>query len=284
MNWFDAHNHLQDARFGGRQDDLLAEAAEAGVRRMVVNGSGEDDWGAVAALARRSPLVLPSFGCHPWYLRERTERWREALRARLEEFPGAGVGEIGIDGWLPEQPPHIQARYGVSPPALDEQEAPFVWQLELAAELDRPATIHCLGAFGRLRDLLSTNRRPARGFLLHSYGGPAEMVPEFARLGAYFSFPGYFGHDRKEPRREAFRRVPAERLLVETDAPDQLPPEEWIRRPAPPAADGRAVHHPANLPAVYELLAQVRGAPLEGLARQVEANFTRLFGPRSQAP
>ena len=69
---------------------------------------------------------------------------------------------------------------------------------------------------------------------MHSYGGPKEMVTPFADLGAYFSLPGYYAHERKARQREAFQHVPAERLLIETDAPDQRLPE--IRKsPLPPA-------------------------------------------------
>lgn len=283
MRFFDAHNHLQDDRFGGRQTDLLRDAAAAGVVRMVVNGSVESDWPKVADLARRSPSVIPSFGLHPWYLREMTRSWKDRLRAALDSFPAAGIGEIGLDGWLPSQPAAVRARYAPDlmenpAPTLSEQEEPFLWQFDLAVERALPVSVHCLGAFGRLRDLLAGRRRPDRGFLLHSYGGPVEMVPEFARLGARFSFAGYFGHPRKEARREAFRRAPPDRLLVETDAPDQLPPAEWIWNAAPPDAAGRAIHSPANLPAIYELLARVRSESTAELAGRVEENFAGFFG------
>lgn len=72
VRFYDAHNHLQDERFAGRQRELMVEARRAGVARMVVNGSCEEDWPQVAALAREFPEVLPSFGYHPWYVRERT--------------------------------------------------------------------------------------------------------------------------------------------------------------------------------------------------------------------
>ena len=79
MNYFDAHNHLQDERFGGRQPELLAACEQAGIARMVVNGACESDWPQVLALARKSKIVLPSFGYHPWHLRERTPDWLEEL-------------------------------------------------------------------------------------------------------------------------------------------------------------------------------------------------------------
>ena len=79
MKFYDAHNHLQDDRFAGRQNELLAACEKAGVVRMVVNGACESDWPQVLALARENKMVLPSFGYHPWYLPERTPDWLKQL-------------------------------------------------------------------------------------------------------------------------------------------------------------------------------------------------------------
>ena len=233
----DAHNHLQDERFAGRQDELVEAARAAGVKGMMVNGSYESDWPAVAALAMRYPgFVIPNFGYHPWYLHEHSPDALAILRARLLEFPDAGVGEIGLDRWKP----------GL---AWEGQESMFLDQLALATELNRWASIHCLRAWGRLLELLSTHARPTRGFILHSYGGSAELIRPLAELGAYFSFPGYFARPDKAAKCEVFRHVPPDRLLVETDAPDQLPPPELQTHPLT-APDGSPINHPANLPAI----------------------------------
>jgi TatD DNase family protein len=102
------------------------------------------------------------------------------------------------------------------------------------------------------------------------------MIPAFAKLGSYFSFPGYFLHERKLKQREAFKIVPANRLLIETDAPDQHLPPEKILHPLT-GADGKPLNHPANLPAVYSGLAKFLGEKAESLAARVEENFLRLF-------
>jgi TatD DNase family protein len=104
------------------------------------------------------------------------------------------------------------------------------------------------------------------------------MVEPLAKLGAYFSLPGYFAHERKARQRQTFQQVPRERLLLETDAPDQLLPPERIRYPLHDAASGKPLNHPAELRSVYEFAAELRGEPVETLAEQVEANFLRLFG------
>lgn len=287
MRLFDAHNHLQDDRFAGRQDELVTTAVSVGVERMVVNGACEADWPLVADLARRFPQVLPSFGCHPWYLGERTPCWREELVRWLDVTPGAVLGEIGLDRWMLDNPEHWRA-YGradatVAPPILAEQEDTFLWQLELAMERNLPASIHCLQAFGRLLELLRNHRLPKRGFLLHSYGGPVELVAPFAKLGAYFGFPGYFAHERKARQREVFSAVPPDRLLIETDAPDQLLPDALNEHPLAEPATGRALNHPANLAAVYRFLAGFLNEPIESLALRVEQNFGRLFAVTPQA-
>ena len=302
LRFYDAHNHLQDDRFSGRQAELMAACARAGIARMVVNGACEADWPQVLALARQFPLmarvetsniqhptsnaqqtrepgpldvrcsmfdvrcsqILPSFGYHPWYLHERTPDWQKNLVTFLDAVPSA-VGEIGLDRWKPDLP-------------YDGQEEVFIAQLRIAAERNLPVSIHCLQAWGRMLEILRSDPRPARGFLLHSYGGPKELVKPFADLGAYFSFPGYYAHERKERQRETFQHVPADRLLIETDAPDQSLPDNLNQFPLTDSATGKPINHPANLAAVYAFAAQLRSVSLEQLAAQVEQNFLRLFG------
>lgn len=263
VSFYDAHNHLQDDRFAGRQKDLLAACERAGVARMVVNGACESDWPQVLALARENRIVLPSFGYHPWYLHERTPDWLKNLEKFLDEIPSA-VGEIGLDRWKPDL-------------SYEHQEEIFLSQLRVAAERNLPASIHCLQAWGRMLELLQKTPCPPCGFVLHSFGGPSEMIPAFAKLGAYFSFPGYFLHERKLRQREAFKNVPPERLLIETDAPDQHLPEEKILHLLNDA-NGKPLNHPANLPAVYFGLAEFLGEKVDSLAERVEENILRVFG------
>jgi TatD DNase family protein len=260
---FDAHNHLQDTRLDAVRDEVMQLLPTLGIGEVVVDGSAEDDWEDVAKLAREHPWVRPSFGLHPWYVKERTSAWQERLLGYLQAFPSAPVGEIGLDRWIEN-------------PDIEAQIECFRWQLELATELDRPATIHCLRAWGLLDEQLRTLRLPARGFLLHSYGGPVEMIPSLVKLGAYFSLSPYFGHARKAQQLATFAAVPLDRLLAETDAPDMWPPDEL--NPHPLQHGGKTINHPANLRVSYELLAKVRGLELADLEAQIAENYRRLFG------
>ncbi len=261
--FLDSHNHLQDAQLAPHRDAILAELQGRNVARMVVNGTQESDWPAVQELARKSSMIVPSYGLHPWFVRERTEDWKKSLERHLGEAP-AGVGEIGLDRWIEGYD-------------LPQQEEVFLWQWRLAAERNLPVSVHCLQAWGRLLELLKREPRPKCGFLLHSYGGPKEMIPSFAALGAYFSVSGYFANERKARQLETFCHVPPERLLIETDAPDMLPPANLIEHPlADPA--GKAVNNPANIAAIYRWFAGTMNESTEALASHVAQNFSRLFG------
>ena len=266
---YDAHNHLQDEWLSPHREAILGALAAAGLGGAVVNGTEEADWAAVAALAEAHPWVVPSYGLHPWRVAGRSPEWMTRLTSRLDHEAAAGrrhgIGEIGLDRW---KKPHD----------LADQQVVFLAQLALASDRNLPATIHCLEAWGALDELLHRHPVPARGFLLHAYGGPPEMVGRLAARGAYFSFNGYFLHERKEARREAFRRVPPDRLLIETDAPAMPPPPGVTRHALPAAPDGTPLNHPASLADVYPALAALRGISEEALAALVARNFHRLFG------
>lgn len=261
---YDAHNHLQDERLDPWREEILSMLPQCGIAAMVVNGSSEADWPAVAQLARKHAMIRPAFGLHPWYVRERTDAWQDTLRRLLQEHPQAVVGEIGLDRWI--QNPDIEAQLDC-----------FRVQLALAVEFDRPATIHCLRAWGLLEETLRACPLPRRGFLLHSYGGPAEMIPRFVELGAYFSLSPYFGHPRKTAQLAVFQSVPLDRVLAETDAPDMWPPDELNPHPLQ-SADGKTLNHPANLQVSYELLAQVHGLQVAQMQTSITANYRAIFG------
>lgn len=274
---YDAHQHLHFDELTPHHAAILRDLAAAGVQRIVVNGTNEAEWPVVAALAQEQPSVIPSFGVHPWDCGSRSPQWEQSLRTTLAATPAAHVGEIGLDRFILELKPDDPRIAGIRVAPLDEQVAVFAAQLVLAAEFNRTASIHCVQAFGPLLDVLRSTPRPARGFLIHGYGGPAEMIAEFAKLGAYFSFNVEMLRSRNTGRLESFKSIPADRLLVETDAPTKPPPDDLNRYPLPSLPSGTLVNHPANIAVAYEQLALVRDLPLRDLATLVERNFRRLF-------
>jgi TatD DNase family protein len=234
----------------------------AGIAGCVVNGTSEEDWEAVAGLGETFPdFVRPAFGLHPWRAHERSAGWLKKLEGWLDRFPGASVGECGLDGWI-------------EGPSLEVQREVFLPQLALARQRGLPVTVHALKAWEALFEALDREPPPEGGFLLHSFGGSAELAKRTADLGAWFSFSGYFLQPRKAKVLEAYRAVPRERLLVETDAPDMLPPEEFVSE----RMEDERVNHPVNLVRIAEGLAGVLGMTVGELEKLTDGNAGRFFG------
>jgi TatD DNase family protein len=257
MTFYDSHNHLQRFADSAR---IIAEMRAAGVVGCVVNGTSEDDWNAVAELAETFPdFIQPAFGLHPWKAHLCSGKWLALLGSFLDRFPNASIGECGLDRW-------------VSEPSLKIQREAFLPQLALARERGLPVTIHALKAWEPLFAAFEQEKPPEK-FLLHSFGGSPELVKRLADLGAWFSFSGYFLQPRKTKVVEAFKAVPRNRLLLETDAPDMMPPEEFIARGA---AEG---NHPANVVRIGEGLAELLEIPVEELSALTAVNHRQFFGP-----
>lgn len=252
----DAHNHLQDTRFDGFREDVIMEMLDQGIQHCVVNGTRPSDWAKVAKLAKDYPeIVIPSFGLHPWHAAEAINHpgWLDQLTHLLDTTPNACIGECGLDR-------------GIEGYDKDQQTQVFTLQLKLAASRNLPISIHCVRAWGQLIDMLESTPLPQRGFLLHSYGGSAELIPRFARLGGYFSFSGAMLRSHKQKTRDIFTQVPPDRLLLETDAPDMLPPNEIISHPL-----AGNINHPANLPNIANAASHFLDTS------QCEQNFNNLF-------
>ena len=262
MRFVDSHNHLQDARLDGAREDVIPECVALGLKHSVVNGTSPSDWAAVTRLAQQFSWIVPSYGVHPWYLDRLSDSWRGGLLSALDARPSA-IGEIGIDHW----------KEGID---RTHQEAVFRDQLAIARDRNLPVTIHGLKAWDRLLQLLTIYGAPSAGFLLHSYSGPEHLIDAFVNLGGYFSCaPSFFAPGRAK-KLSVFSKVPRERLLPETDAPDQGPPAELDRFNL---LYGRSsINHPGNIRVVYDGLATLLGLPVEALSDQFEANFQRLFG------
>ncbi len=256
--WIDSHNHLQDPRLGDPAP-LIAAMRSVGIEQCIVNATREDDWKQVEHLTISEPdFLLPAFGIHPWHAHTARPGWQEKLHAFLIKHPQASIGECGLDTW-------------VTKPSMETQRPVFIDQLRLAREFDRPITIHCLKAWGALFDAFTEAPPPSR-FLIHSFGGSIETARRLIPLGAYFSFSGHFLHPRKSAVLEVFRQLPPERILLETDAPDMLPPPDFITHPLP-----ENHNHPANLPAIGKALAEALGMEPETLAALTRENARRCF-------
>jgi TatD DNase family protein len=253
----DSHCHLQAAIFEDIIGVVISEAKSHGISKFMVNGTSENDWERIAELARSYPEIIPNFGLHPWYLKDRTPGWDDKLASYLYDFPEAGVGEIGLDRWMKHHD-------------IEEQLSVFEVQWRLAIENSRSISVHCLRAWGHLNQAL--RELPESRFLLHSYSGSEQMVQVFTELGAYFSISGYFFRPDKARKLAVFDRVPENRLLLETDAPEMnLPKQLDLFQESP-------VNHPANLTIIYRETAKRKGLSMEELKTVIQRNFRSWRG------
>lgn len=256
---FDSHNHLQSEKFATDAQKLVSQMKSAGIRGCVVNATKESDWKRVGELAEVFPdFVRPAYGIHPWFADTAEEGWEGRLRGILEGDSRATVGEVGVDGW-------------VDSPEMDIQREVFKKQVEIAAEMDRVMTVHCLKAWEELFEVMDEVAEWPGKFLMHSFGGTIELAERLMkRDGVMFSFSGYFLHERKRKVLDVFKQLPKDRILLETDAPEMMPPDEFIDFPL-----GENVNHPANLGKIADEFGRQIGT--EALERVV-ANENIFWG------
>lgn len=259
----DAHCHLQDPRLQPFLHKALDEAQAVGVYRFVANATSLDDWDALRSLARDHPgRILPAYGIHPWHATPPDPAWKRELEDALRD-PLACVGEIGLDGWI-------------TPRNADHQQSLFRAQLDIAMAWRRPVTVHALRAEAAVYAVLESLAPLPIPVLIHAFGGSIPQLQAFIELGCHVSFSAATLAEGRRRARAACAVVPADRLLVETDAPDMCPPPgKGIRDDLD--GEGVRLNHPANLPAGILCMTRIRGCRTEEMVCQLEANADRFL-------
>jgi TatD DNase family protein len=260
----DTHCHLDAPRFDADRDAVLERAWAAGVEALVVPAIGPDRWDALLEWPKRDARVQVGLGIHPQLLPELPPADDDKHLSRLEELLSRGeaiaVGECGLDGPSEAGAP------------MDRQLAVFHAHVELARKYRLPLLVHCYRAHPHLQRYLKRETVPAAGLLLHSYSGSAEMTPFYVKAGCHFSFAGPVSFAEARRPLDALRAVPDDRLMAETDAPDQAPHPHRGKR-----------SEPAYLSLVIDAMAAARGVSREAM-RELTSRNARQFFPRLPAP
>lgn len=253
MRIVDSHCHLDDPRFDEDREAVLDRAWAAGLVSMLAIGTGEGppDFAAGIRLAESDRRIYASVGVHPHHAGRVAEGWLDALRAHSRHPRVVALGEMGLD-----------YHYNFSPP--EAQRAVFLRQLELAGEEDKPVVIHTREAWADTVALLKQVRPPAGGVFHCFSGGPAE-AEDALELGFYLGLGGVVTFPKADSLREAARRAPLDRLLLETDAPYLAPVPHRGKR-----------NEPAFAADTLRRVAEERQMPVETLAEATTANFERL--------
>ncbi len=235
--------------------DVLVRARSAGVHNLLVAGVDPEGWRNQLEMAGDGVHI--ALGLHPWRVAQAPDTWCRELEDLLEDPPSpvAAIGETGLDFGSRMDPDQFEA-----------QEAAFHSHLQLANTYGLPLVLHVVSAHSRAVEILSRAAPLKGGGMVHAFGGSAEQAQQYIRLGLHISICGSVTDPRRRKLRRAVASIPPERLLVETDSPDQTP---LNRRPDP--------NEPAFLIDVIAAVAEVRGDSPGSVAQQTTQNAKTLF-------
>jgi TatD DNase family protein len=249
----DSHCHLGDDAFRADVAGVVARAASRGVGHLVVVGESRAAAERALTLVDQHAGLSATAGVHPHTAADWNVEAAAWLAAALADPRVVAAGETGLDYHYDHAP-------------REQQRLAFDAQLDLAAAAGKPAVIHARSADEDVAAILENH--PGTVAILHSWSSGAALLDSALALGHYVSFSGMITF--KSWRDDAaIRRVPAERLLVETDAPYLAPVPYRGKR-----------NEPGYVDEVAKRLAAVRGVSFEEICATTSANAARVFGTR----
>jgi len=250
----DSHCHLDFPDFAADLDGIVARAAAAGIGRMVTISTRVKRLGGLIAIAERFPNVYCSVGTHPHHADEEDGIPTDRLIALTQHPKVVALGEAGLDYFYDNGSPDAQARG-------------FRSHIAAARATGLPLVIHTRDADADCQRILEDEvGKGAFPAVLHCYTGGRELAMRAIELGLHVSFTGILTFKKSEALRELAAELPADRIMVETDAPYLAPGKFRGKR-----------NEPAHVVEVAKVLAQSRGISLEEISRQTTENFFRLF-------
>jgi TatD DNase family protein len=250
----DSHCHLDHADFDGEVDAVVARARDAGVAALLSISTTLAGFPRLLAIAERYPDVFCTVGVHP-HEAAAEAGVSVATLVRLAAHPKVvGIGECGLDFYYNRSPQDIQ---------IDV----FRTHVRAARESRLPLVVHTRDADATMASILAEEQAAGRFTgLLYCFSSGPQLAETAVDLGLDISFSGILTFKNSEPLRAIARRLPAERLLVETDAPYLAPVPMRGKR-----------NEPAYVAHTLAALAACRGEPVAAMAAQTGANFRRLF-------
>ena len=260
LELIDIGSNLTHDSFAGDRDAVMARALAAGVRRQVVTGADLASSRQAAVLAAAQPSRLSSTaGIHPHQADSFDPSQALELCELLNKPAVVAVGECGLDYYR-----------NFSPPAA--QRSAFIAQLRIAAAIHKPVFLHQRDAHDDFAAILKDFRGDLSGAVAHCFTGGIAELEEYLALGLFVGITGWVCDERRgQLLREAVPRIPADRLMLETDAPYLLP------RDLKPLPKSRR-NEPCYLPHIARAVAELRGETLDAVAASTTRNAIRFFG------
>lgn len=255
MRLIDTHCHLYEASLVSQLPHVIEQAAKRGVKRMIAVATDARTSLECVRLAEEQPSIFASVGLHPNYCHEEQPGDWEQILGCVAHPRVVALGETGLDLYWKDCP-------------LPIQQASFARHWQLSRETSLPVIIHMRDCAQEVLEAVRAEAKhgPLRG-VLHSFTESWEVAEELLSFGLYISFAGMLTYKKSEALRQVAKRIPLDRILVETDSPYLSPEPHRSQRPNQPAW----VWHTA------QCLAEVRGITLEELGELTTENALRLF-------
>ncbi|MHB8247749.1 MAG: TatD family hydrolase [Acidithiobacillus sp.] len=248
----DSHCHLDFADFDQDRPEVLERAAQAGVAQILIAAVNQEHWPRLLALVSQHQALWAGMGVHPNESPDHTPSEAELLAAVQQEKVLA-VGETGLDYF----------RSGEAPTWQKER---FSRHIEVAKKTGKPLIVHTRQAARDTLAMLRGEGADRAGGVIHCFTEDWAFAAAAMDLGFYISFSGIVTFKKSVDLQDIARRVPLDRLLVETDAPYLAPAPHRGKR-----------NEPGYVTDVARFIADLRGIPYADLAGQSTANFHRLF-------
>jgi TatD DNase family protein len=246
MELIDSHCHLDVSDFDADRNAVLQRARQNGVSGIVVPGIAAAGWAGLWQLCRGASGLYPAFGLHPVFMQQHTAGDLPALQNTLEMHPAVAVGEIGLD-------------FVVDGLNRQAQQTLFEAQLVIARDAGLPVILHVRKSHDQV--LATLKRIRVCGGICHAFNGSLQQASLYQTLGFKFGFGGMLTFDRSTKLRALAKALPAEFMVLETDAPDMTVMQHRGER-----------NSPEYLPYSLAALAEVRDEDAEELARVTTAN------------
>ncbi len=250
----DSHCHLDSDQFDQDREAVIERALAAGVTQMVAigTGNGPPDLEAGIRLADKYEAFYATIGVHPHDASKASTEIFERLSQLAQHPKVVAIGEIGLD-----------YHYDFSP--RETQHAVFIQQMRLAAHAKKPIVIHTREAWDDTIALIREHWDAENGGIMHCFSGGPNEAQQALDLGFYLSFGGIVTFPKALEIQESARIAPADRILVETDAPYLAPVPKRGKR-----------NEPAYMVETVRKLAQLRGVSEQEIAETTTANFHRI--------
>jgi TatD DNase family protein len=262
--WIDTHCHLDAPEFAHDVAQVVRRSKAAGVGCLVLPAVRVQDAQRVRDLAHAHDAVY-ALGIHPLTVPQAQESDLQALAERLDQWAQdarlVAVGEIGLDHFVPDQDLARQAHF-------------YEAQLRLARARDLPVLLHVRRSADAL--LKGLRRCPVVGGIAHAFNGSHQQAQAFIQRGFALGFGGTLTFERSRQIRRLAADVPAQALVLETDAPD-IPPQGLYRPAAVRQDHPPARNEPEQVPVIAQVLAELRGWSLQDTARITSANAHRVL-------